>query len=201
MTSDTIGGSYGTLGRFCLSKLAMPRSPNLQAPAEPLHVCGRASLTPLLLGRAELRGRKSGVSGNWSGAGSGSYWRRNRWRPIRHRKPHRPHQRDQRCDQPAANQRPQYLVERCAERVDCRVLPCRIPQSGLTATERWERVRQFVSVLEQQIAANRLAPGTLLIANVPLPPNVFRELRSQAAASGQTTTQLMAAILTRAAGK
>jgi hypothetical protein len=49
-------------------------------------------------------------------------------------------------------------------------------------------MRQFVSVLEQQIAANRLAPG-------------FRELRSQAAASGQTTTQLMAAILTRAAGK
>jgi hypothetical protein len=46
-----------------------------------------------------------------------------------------------------------------------------------------------------------LAPGTLLIANVPLPPDVFRELRSQAAASGQTTTQLMAAILTRAAGK
>src|SRR5262247_976846 len=59
----------------------------------------------------------------------------------------------------------------------------------------------FVSVLEQQIAANRLAPGTLLIASVPLPPDVFRELRSQAAASGQTTTQLMAAILTRAAGK
>ena len=73
-------------------------------------------------------------------------------------------------------------------------------KAGLTAAERWARMRQFVSVLEQQIAANRLAPGTLLIANVPLPPDVFRELRSQAAASGQTTTQLMA-ILTRAAGK
>jgi hypothetical protein len=62
-------------------------------------------------------------------------------------------------------------------------------------------MRQFVSILEQQIAANRLAPGTLLIANVPLPPDVFRELRSQAATSGQTTTQLMTAILTRAARK
>jgi hypothetical protein len=80
---------------------------------------------------------------------------------------------------------------------------CRVVSrtAGLTAAERWGRMRQFVSVLEQQIAANRLAPGTLLIANVPLPPDVFRELRSQAAASGQTTTQLMAAILTRAAGK
>jgi hypothetical protein len=80
---------------------------------------------------------------------------------------------------------------------------CRVVsrKAGLTAAERWGRMRQFVSVLEQQIAANRLAPGTLLIANVPLPPDVFRELRSQAAASGQTTTQLMAAILTRAAGK
>jgi hypothetical protein len=80
---------------------------------------------------------------------------------------------------------------------------CRVVsrKAGLTAAERWDRMRQFVSILEQQIAANRLAPGTLLIANVPLPPDVFRELRSQAATSGQTTTQLMTAILTRAARK
>jgi hypothetical protein len=80
----------------------------------------------------------------------------------------------------------------------CRVV-ARAP--GLTAAERWSRMRQFASVLEQQIAADRLSPGTLVIANVPLPPDVFRELRSQAAASGQTTIQLMAAILTRAAGR
>jgi len=80
---------------------------------------------------------------------------------------------------------------------------CRVVarKTGLAAAERWGRMRQLVSVLEQQIAANRLAPGTLLIANIPLAPDVFRELRSQAAASGQTATQLMAAILTRAAGK
>src|SRR5262245_24127874 len=72
---------------------------------------------------------------------------------------------------------------------------------GLNASERWSRMRQFTSVLEQQIAANTLPPGTLIIANVPLPPDVFRELKSQAASSHQTTAQLMAAILTRAAGK
>jgi hypothetical protein len=80
---------------------------------------------------------------------------------------------------------------------------CRVVarKAGLTAAERWSRMRQFSSVVEQQIAANLMASGELIVANVPLPPGVFRELRSQAAASGQTTSQLMAAILTRAAGR
>jgi hypothetical protein len=80
---------------------------------------------------------------------------------------------------------------------------CRVVarKSGLTATERWDRIRQFESILERQIAANMMPEGTLIIANVPLPPDVYRELRSQAVASNQTTAQLMTAILTRAAGK
>ena len=80
---------------------------------------------------------------------------------------------------------------------------CRVVarKARLTAAERWSRMRQFTSVVEQQITANMMAPGELIVANVPLSPGVFRELRSQAAASGQTTTQLMAAILTRAAGR
>jgi hypothetical protein len=43
--------------------------------------------------------------------------------------------------------------------------------------------------------------GTLIIASVPLPPDVFRELRRQAFVSNQTPAQLMTAILSRAAGK
>ena len=80
----------------------------------------------------------------------------------------------------------------------CRVV-ARKP--GLTAAEKWTRLRQFDNVLEQQIAANMTPTGTLIIANVPLPPDVYRELRRQAVTSDQTTAQLMAAILTRAAGK
>jgi hypothetical protein len=72
--------------------------------------------------------------------------------------------------------------------------------ASLTASEKWGRVRQFYSILQQQIAANTLAPGTLIIANVPLPPAVYRELRSQAAKVDQSPAQLMAAILSRAAG-
>ena len=72
--------------------------------------------------------------------------------------------------------------------------------ASLTASEKWRRMRQFDTVLQQQLAANTLAPGTLIIANVPLPPAVYRELRSQAARVDKTPAQLMAAILSRAAG-
>ncbi|HWC16975.1 MAG TPA: hypothetical protein VG498_08160, partial [Terriglobales bacterium] len=60
---------------------------------------------------------------------------------------------------------------------------------------------QFDSVLDRQIAANMTPAGTLIIANVPLAPDVYRELKRQAAVSSQTTAQLMTAILSRAAGK
>jgi hypothetical protein len=74
-------------------------------------------------------------------------------------------------------------------------------KSGLAAAEKWARMRQFDSVLERQIAANMTPTGTLIIANVPLPPDVYRELKRQALVSNQTAAQLMTAILTRAAGK
>jgi hypothetical protein len=80
----------------------------------------------------------------------------------------------------------------------CRVLA---RKGGLTAAEKWGRIRQFDNVLEQQIAANMMPAGTLIIASVPLPPDVFRELRKQASVANQTPAQLMTAILSRAAGR
>ena len=41
----------------------------------------------------------------------------------------------------------------------------------------------------------------MIIADVPLPPAVYRQLRSQAEAAGQTPAQFMGAILAVAAGK
>jgi hypothetical protein len=61
-------------------------------------------------------------------------------------------------------------------------------------------MRQFETILRQRLAANMMAPGSLIIANVPLPPAVYRALRTQAASIGQTPAQLMTAILSRAAG-
>jgi hypothetical protein len=71
----------------------------------------------------------------------------------------------------------------------------------LTAADKWHRMRQFETILRQQLAADTMPPGSLIIANVPLPPAVYRELRSQAVAANQTPAQLMAAILARAAGQ
>jgi hypothetical protein len=73
--------------------------------------------------------------------------------------------------------------------------------ANLTTSEKWRRMRQFDTILQQQLAANVMPAGSLIIANVPLPPAVYRELRSQAAGVGQTPAQLMTAILSRAAGK
>jgi hypothetical protein len=72
---------------------------------------------------------------------------------------------------------------------------------GLSAAEKWRRMREFDAILQHQLAADAMPPGSLVIADVPLPPAVYRELRSQAAAANQTPAQLMGAILTRAAGQ
>ncbi len=75
-----------------------------------------------------------------------------------------------------------------------------IEKPNISYAELTNVMHQFDTILQQQLAANTLAPGTLIIANVPLPPAVYRELRSQAAKVDQTPAQLIAAILSRAAG-
>jgi hypothetical protein len=75
-----------------------------------------------------------------------------------------------------------------------------IASMNLPASEKWDRMRQFDTILQRQLVADLLPPGTLIIANIPLPPAVYRELRSQAAKVGQKPAQFMAAVLNRAAG-
>jgi hypothetical protein len=45
--------------------------------------------------------------------------------------------------------------------------------TSLTASEKWGRMRQFDSILQQQLTANIPASGTLIIANVPLSARSF----------------------------
>ena len=204
MTSDIIGGSHGMFGRFRLPKLAKSRSPRaafckgqrsciafVVALLALLCCAGAQGFAAENLECPEIGpGRVPDLIGDASGGGL--FATQNRI--------------DLTNEINDAINRLQISdpnvswsdVQNVLIAAYCRVLS---RKAGLTAADRWSRMRQFVSVVEQQIAANRLGPGTLLIANVPLPPDVFRELRSQAAASGQTTSQLMAAILTRAAGK
>jgi hypothetical protein len=70
---------------------------------------------------------------------------------------------------------------------------------GLTSVERWNQMHRFDHAVQQQLAANDLPPGSMIIAEVPVPPAVYRRLRSQAEAAGQTPAQFMGSILT--AGK
>ena len=72
---------------------------------------------------------------------------------------------------------------------------------GLTTTQRWTQMHRFIRVLQQQLAANDLPPGSMIIAEVPVPPAVYSQLRSRAEAAGQTPTQFMGSILAIAAGK
>jgi hypothetical protein len=73
-------------------------------------------------------------------------------------------------------------------------------QTNLSAVEKWRRIRAFDTLLQQQLSG-MMPAGSFIIARVPLPPPVYSELRTQAASAGQTPSQLMSAILSRAAGK
>ena len=72
--------------------------------------------------------------------------------------------------------------------------------ANLSAAEKWDRIRQFDMILQQQLA-NFMPTDSPIIARVPLPPAVYRELRGQATSAGQTPTQRTTPILSRAAGK
>jgi hypothetical protein len=74
-------------------------------------------------------------------------------------------------------------------------------KADASPVQKWQLVRQFDRVLMQQVAAAAMPQGAMVIANIPLAPTVYQKLTGQAQASGQTTTDLMAAILARAAGQ
>jgi hypothetical protein len=76
-----------------------------------------------------------------------------------------------------------------------------VAKAPLTEAEKWQRMRQFDAVLSQQFAADTMPAGSLIIASIPLPPAVYRELRSRAADANQSPAQFMAAILAKAAGR
>jgi|SRR6516165_3873490 hypothetical protein len=41
---------------------------------------------------------------------------------------------------------------------------------GLTTSQRWTQMDRFVRVLQQQLATNDLPPGSMIIAEAPVPP-------------------------------
>jgi len=78
----------------------------------------------------------------------------------------------------------------------CRVVA---QMASASSTQKWQYVRQFDRVLVQRLVATTMPGGTLIIADVPLPPVIYQKLSQQAMASGQRPTELMSSILINAA--
>jgi len=70
---------------------------------------------------------------------------------------------------------------------------------NVSPAQKWQLMRRFDRVLMEQIAAHAMPSNSSIIASVPLPPKVYRNLSKQAEASGQTTADFMASVLTSAA--
>jgi hypothetical protein len=79
--------------------------------------------------------------------------------------------------------------------------PIVVELPDLTNAQKHARVVRFAALAQQQVSANSVPAGSLIIANVPMPPDVYRRLSTQAAAQHQTTARFIAKILTEAAGK
>lgn len=74
-------------------------------------------------------------------------------------------------------------------------------KTDLSGAEKWRLMHRFDTVAMQQISASTMPAGSLIIASVPLPPDVFNDLNTKAEAAGQQPAQYMATILKKAVGK
>src|SRR5277367_1026941 len=63
---------------------------------------------------------------------------------------------------------------------------------ALTSAQRWSQIHRFEKAVQQQLS--EMPPGSMIVADVPLAPEVYRQLRNQAEAVGQTPAQLMGSI-------
>jgi hypothetical protein len=74
-------------------------------------------------------------------------------------------------------------------------------KTDLSSAEKWRLMHRLDTVAMQQIQASTMPAGSQIIASVPLPPDVFRDLSNKAETAGQQPTQFMANILKKAVGK
>jgi hypothetical protein len=71
----------------------------------------------------------------------------------------------------------------------------------LTEAQKLARLMRFAALVQQKAPAESFAQGALILATVPLSPDVYRRLSAQAGSVNETATKFMAKILTDAAGK
>jgi hypothetical protein len=71
----------------------------------------------------------------------------------------------------------------------------------LTEAQKLARLMRFAALVQQKAPADSLAQAPIILATVPLSPDVYRRLSAQADSVSQTATKFMAKILTDAAGQ
>ena len=72
---------------------------------------------------------------------------------------------------------------------------------SLSAQEKLNQIQKFDALLREQLSSEIAPQVSSILAQVPLSLDVYRALREKADDAGQTPSQFMAALLTKAAGE
>jgi hypothetical protein len=73
-------------------------------------------------------------------------------------------------------------------------------EPDLSEQEKRDDVRKFSDIVMRQLSWDVTPQASAILAQVELSPDVYRSLREKADAAGQSPSQYMAAVLTKAAG-
>lgn len=76
-----------------------------------------------------------------------------------------------------------------------------IARSSLSPEAKQGRVDEFGALVRKRLASETLAPGSSIVAAVPLSEETYRALRDKAAQAGKTPSEYMASILAKAAAE
>jgi hypothetical protein len=76
-----------------------------------------------------------------------------------------------------------------------------LAKAPLDAAQKMRRMREFEQTLRERLNFENPPRATAILAQVQISPQVYRSLRDKAGRAGQTPSQFMAALLTKAASE
>ena len=76
-----------------------------------------------------------------------------------------------------------------------------VAATSLTPEVKLDHLNTFGALVRKRLASETLAPGSSILATVPLAPEVYRALRNKAEQAGKKPSEFMSAILTKAAAE
>ncbi len=97
-------------------------------------------------------------------------------------------------------QRPDMSYVSLVNAIVAAYCPVIASQPGLSDQEKRDDVRKFSDIVMKQLGWDVSSQASAILAQVEISPEVYRSLREKADAAGQTPSQYMAALLTKAAG-